>query len=132
MDVTCPRCERLSPSEHRFCGYCGESLGLGQTGLAPANASNAGMEGTPTSMDRELVSVLTLLRLRHIVGAIQGIMLLTACLLFLFPVVSGWWTLGVFLILCVLQLLISLSIRRRGRRGAIEAVTEMERQGPFR
>jgi hypothetical protein len=26
MDVACPRCRRLSPPDHRFCGYCGASL----------------------------------------------------------------------------------------------------------
>jgi hypothetical protein len=132
MDVACPRCGRLSPSDHTFCGYCGVSLGLAQTEMAPANAGNSGMEGPPASVDREFASLLTLLRLRHIVGAIQGIMLLAACPLLLLSVDSGWWALGVFLILCVIQLLISLAIRKRGGRGAIEAVSEIERQGPFR
>ena len=132
MNIACPDCGLVSPMDHKFCGYCGASLELANTGLAPANASYPGMDETPTSMEKEWASALTLLRLRHIVGAGQGLLLLAACLLFLYPVASGWWALGTFLVLCVFQLLISLAIRRVGGRGAMEAISEIEQEGPFR
>lgn len=131
-EITCPRCRRTSPTDHRFCGHCGAAL---QQAKADPNAESASwpvLEELSSPEDRKTSQVLTLVRLRSVIGAIQGILLLSVCLLLFFPLVSAWWAVAAFLVLSLIQLAVSLAIRRAGGREAMEAVTEIERQGPFR
>lgn len=131
MDVTCRRCGLRSPSDHRFCGYCGASLRPTHVGRNATGVTGSATERVPAPEEMRVASILKLSRVRHVIGVIQGTMLLAACLLLVFPLVSFWWAVGVFGVLCLVQVLVSLAIRRAGGRGAMDAVMEIERQGPF-
>jgi len=132
METTCPRCGRPSPVDHTFCGHCGATLQQSQADPNGVSASWPVLEEPSSQEDRQASQVLTLVRLRSVIGAIQGILLLAVCLLLLFPLASAWWAVAAFLILSVIQLAVSLAIRRAGGRQAMDAVMEVERQGPFR
>ena len=110
----------------------GAAILAGVLGGAALGVKAFGMKGVSRVEALKFTFASALLPLRYVIGAFQGMIALAACLLLLFPWGSVWWAVGVFVVLSVLQGLISLAIRLLGGPGAMTDVAQAEQESHLR
>lgn len=85
-----------------------------------------GHKGVSTSQALQATFVGAFLPLRYIIGALQGLVALSICVVLFWPLVSIWWPIGALLGLSIVQGVLLLTIRLLSGPGIARAIIESE------